>query len=204
MTREPAEPAPLVEGVDWHEPAQDAGASSEPHIELPSFDQMYALYFGFTWRVLSHLGVPRPALDDAVQDVWFIVHRRLSTFDGNSEMRTWLFSIAANVARNRRRLEARRAKAPPPFHLHQQSPLADPELVHAGREAWGFVRSFLDTVDDQRRAIFVCSLLEHMSALETSEATGLDVSAVYKRIRSLRLAFKAWLDLPSNGGEPSP
>jgi RNA polymerase sigma-70 factor (ECF subfamily) len=78
--------------------------------------------------------------------------------------------------------------------LHQPSPLGDPELVHAGREAWGLVRSFLDTLDEQRRAIFVCNLLEHLSAVETAEATGVDVTTVYKRVHSLRSAFKAWLD----------
>lgn len=167
----------------------------ERTLELPGFDRLYASYFSFTWRLLSHLGVPRASLDDAVQDVWLIVHRRLPTFEGHSELRTWLFSIVANVARNRRRTEARRAKAPPPTHLHLQSPLSDPELVRAGREAWALVQRFLDTLDDQRRAIFVCSMLEHLSAAETAAATGVDVTIVYKRVRSLRQTFKAWLDV---------
>ncbi|HWO10802.1 MAG TPA: sigma-70 family RNA polymerase sigma factor [Polyangiaceae bacterium] len=157
------------------------------------FETLYALYFGFTWRVLGHLGVPTRSMDDAVQEVWVVVHRRLVEFEGRSALKTWLFGIALNVSRNLRRSELRRLRdvelAPEPVSLHP-----DPELVRAGNEALERVERFLDTLDEQRRAIFVCNLLEHLSAQETAEATGCDVATVYQRVRSLRHAFKTWLD----------
>jgi RNA polymerase sigma-70 factor (ECF subfamily) len=69
----------------------------------------------------------------------------------------------------------------------------DPELIREGHEAWERVQRFLETLDEQRRAIFVCNLLENLSAVETAEATGLDVTTVYKRVRALRHSFKVWL-----------
>jgi DNA-directed RNA polymerase specialized sigma24 family protein len=42
--------------------------------------------------------------------------------------------------------------------------------------------------------VFVCSLLEELSAAETAEATGLDVATVYHQVRRLRQAFRAFLD----------
>lgn len=161
-------------------------------VEAPDFEQLYQLYFGFTWRVLGHLGVKSHALDDAVQEVWIVVHRRLPSFAGRSALKTWLFGVALNVARNQRRADDRRSK-----NLSEApsagSPL-DPESIHEGNEAWERVQRFLGTLDEQRRAIFVCNLLENLSALQTAEATGVDVTTVYKRVRALRHAFKAWLE----------
>ena len=165
----------------------------EPSPAPPAFEQLYTLYFGFTWRVLGHLGVPPHGLDDAVQDVWVVVHRRLPEFEGRSALKTWLFGIALNVARNQRRNSDLRAQRLSAIGL-EDSPHSDPELVYAGNEAWQRVQRFLCTLDEQRRGIFVCNLLEHLSAQETAEATGVDVTTVYQRVRSLRQAFKAWLD----------
>jgi RNA polymerase sigma-70 factor (ECF subfamily) len=172
--------------------ADTAARPAELDEELASFEQVYALYFRFSWRVLLHLGVPREALDDAAQELWLVVHRRLEQFEQRSQLKTWLFGIALNVARNHRRSELRRARGQtPPAELFPTVP--DPEMLHAAQQAWDRVQTFLATLDEQRRAIFVCSLLEQMSAAETAEATGLDVTAVYHRTRSLRQSFKSFL-----------
>jgi len=161
-----------------------------------SFETLYSLYFGFTWRVLGHLGVPARSMDDAVQEVWVVVHRRLAAFEGRSALRTWLFGVALNVARNLRRAE-QRTQRDVGLALEPQPPHPDPELARAGNEALERVGRFLETLDEQRRAIFVCNLLEHLSAQETAEATGCDVATVYQRVRSLRHAFKTWLEAQS-------
>jgi RNA polymerase sigma-70 factor (ECF subfamily) len=172
---------------------------SEPAVPAPEaadFEQLYALYFEFTWRVLRHLGVPRAGMDDAVQEVWLVVHQRLGQFEGRSTLKTWLFGIALNVMRNQRRADERRLR-----QLQEPEPPVeaphDPELEHLGREAWQRVQHFLSTLDEQRRAIFVCSLLEHLPAQQTAEATGVDVTTVYQRVRTLRQAFRLWLEAAS-------
>jgi len=185
------------------EPSPEADAPAQARVDAPviaadstdalaSFEQVYALYFRFSWRVLLHLGVPREALDDAAQELWLVVHRRLEQFEQRSQLKTWLFGIALNVARNHRRSELRRARGQtPPAELFPSVP--DPEMLHTAQQAWDRVQTFLATLDEQRRAIFICSLLEQMSAAETAEATGLDVTAVYHRTRSLRASFKSFL-----------
>jgi RNA polymerase sigma-70 factor, ECF subfamily len=167
----------------------DAGAS---------FEVLYEHHFGFTWRALRHLGVPGTALEDAAQEVWMVVHRRLPEFERRSAPRTWLFGIAMNVARNRRR-GLRRAPEMLELSDHVASTRPDPEGHHAGYEAWRKIQGFLDTLDEQRRAVFVCSLLEQLSAAETAEATGLDVASVYHQVRRLRQAFKQFLSGPDGG-----
>jgi len=184
----------------------DGGAAALPEARSlappASFETLYSLYFGFTWRVLGHLGVPARSMDDAVQEVWVVVHQRLARFEGRSALKTWLFGIALNVSRNMRRSELRRARDPV-LAPEPQPLLPDPELARLGNEALERVGRFLETLDEQRRAIFVCNLLEHLSAQETAEATGCDVATVYQRVRSLRHAFKTWLDAESARDEGS-
>lgn len=165
-----------------------------------AFEQLYRSHFGFTWRVLGHLGVPQAALDDAVQEVWLIVHRRLDAFEARSSLKTWLFGIALNVARNQRRGDDRRARRLERMSAGEAPP--DPETLRARREALERVQRYTSTLDEQLRAIFVCNLIENLSALETAEAVGTDVTTVYKRVRALRSSFKSWLarELGEEGG----
>lgn len=181
------------------EPHSALDTSALPAPAPPSFRELYDLHFAFTWRSLRHLGVPDAQLDDAVQELWIIAHRRLPDFEGRADMKTWLFGIAVNVQRNVYRAERRRdGSLPLPSGL--SSPAADPMLEHEGREAWLLVRAFLDTLDELRRAIFVASLLEGLSPAETAQATGLDVRTIYHRVRSLRQSFRTWA--AAQRGEP--
>lgn len=165
----------------------------------PSFRDLYDLHFAFTWRSLRQLGVPDAQLDDAVQELWIIAHRRLPDFEGRADVKTWLFGIAVNVQRNAYRADRRHDRS---LLLTSalSSPAPDPMLEHEGREAWLAVRAFMETLDELRRAIFVASLLEGMSPAETAEATGLDVRTIYHRVRSLRQSFRAWA--AAQRGEP--
>lgn len=159
---------------------------------LPPFRELYEKHFAFTWRSLRYLGVPESHLDDAVQDLWVTVYRRLPDFEARSELQTWLFGIAVNLQRNLHRSESRRAELVPlPSGLRSELP--DPSVQHDGQEAWRQVQGFLATLDDLRRALFVASLLEGMSPAETAEATGLDVPTIYHRVRSLRRSFQLWV-----------
>jgi RNA polymerase sigma-70 factor (ECF subfamily) len=163
-----------------------------------SFRELYEKHFAFTWRTLRYLGVSDASLEDAAQDLWIVVHRRYADFEGRSDLNTWLFGIAINVERNRRRTEGRRGQLielPP--ELRSES--GDPVLEHEGKDAWRLVQSFVESLDDTRRAVFVAALLEGLSAAETAEATGLDLTTVYNRIRALRRSFNLWAEQHRRG-----
>jgi RNA polymerase sigma-70 factor, ECF subfamily len=158
-----------------------------------SFDKLYREYFAFTWRALRALGVPANTLDDAAQELWVVVHRRLASFEGRSTAKTWLFGIAVNIARNQRR----RAHRHPPMDdrgTDVPSRAPDPESLHECREAWQLVEGYLETLDHERREVFVSALLEGLSAPEVAELTGLGVLTVYNRVRAMRRSFRAWLE----------
>ena len=171
--------------------AQVPARPAESRVSLP-FAEVYAQHFDLVWRSLRHLAVPAQQLDDAVQDVWLVVHRKLVEFDGRSALSTWLFGICFNVARARRR--ARDAAQPvEPLSEDVQSLEPSPELALESSQAWNLVQGYLARLPELERAIFVSSLLENFTPAETASAIGSDVNTVYKRVRALRRSFQRQL-----------
>ncbi len=114
--------------------------------------------------------MPDAALEDVTQEIFVVVHRRLPQFEGRSTLKTWLFSIALLVVRRQRRLLLK--KHP---HTIRDEPEADIEAIGDGlatgpydlfakREAARVLSAFLESLDDEKRAVFILAELEQMSA----------------------------------------
>ena len=65
----------------------------------PTFQAVYAECFDMVWRLAAHR-VPASALDDVVQEVFLVVHRKLPDFEGRSSVRTWVYGIVRWVVRD--------------------------------------------------------------------------------------------------------
>jgi RNA polymerase sigma-70 factor (ECF subfamily) len=157
-----------------------------------TLERIYREHFVFVWRTLRALGVPRPALDDAAQEVFLVAHRRGEAFEGRSSIKTWLFGIAVRLAANIRRAAKRRptTDALPPS-LQTDTP--DPEQRAARAEATRFVERFLADLDDGPREAFIACVLEEMSAPEAARALGVNVNTVSSRLRFAKMRFSAAL-----------
>jgi RNA polymerase sigma-70 factor (ECF subfamily) len=168
-----------------------------------SFDQVYEQHFRFVWRVLRALGVAPSTVEDAAQDVFVVVHRRLAEFEGRSDIRTWLYRIAAwVVAGERRRL--RRKPAPDPITDDQITDRAEgPFEVAARSEAMRTLERILAKMDPDKRLAFLLIDIEEMKANEVGELLGLNVNTVSSRLRLAREQFRALLeDETKTGGKP--
>jgi RNA polymerase sigma-70 factor (ECF subfamily) len=124
-------------------------------------------------------------LDDAVQDVFVVVHKRLHDFEGRSSLKTWLFGIARRVVRDHRPVHW---LAPTPEHLEEtvpariDGPLESAEKSEAARQ----MQTLLNQLDDDKREAFVLVELEEMTVPEAAEALGANVNTVYSRVRAAR------------------
>jgi RNA polymerase sigma-70 factor (ECF subfamily) len=157
--------------------------------EQPTLAAIHAAHADFVWRSLQRLGVPPADLEDALQEVFVVVHRRLSTFRGSSRLTTWLFGIAIRVAsRFRRRAHLRREQAENPEHP-PIDPGASPEANVLDREAREQLRQVLDAMDPARRAVFVMFEIERLRSEDISEQLGIPLGTVYSRLRAARAQF---------------
>src|SRR5262245_29730902 len=119
--------------------AHDAAADRGGRMDVRAiFDE----HFEFVWRSLRRLGIAEADVDDVLQEVFVVVHRKLPEFAARSKVTTWLFGICYRVAsEHSRRAYVRREHATDevPEQVDQQ---ASPEERYAGREA----RAKLDEV----------------------------------------------------------
>lgn len=164
-------------------------ASGEPD----RFEDVYERYVGFVWRCLRSLGVREAQIDDAAQDVFLIVHRRLPDFRGDSTMRTWLYGIVRNVAANQRRTQRRKGggePVSPELPGHGSTP--DQEVQE--QQALGFVQAFAARLDERKRDVFILALIEELTIPEVATTLDIPLNTAYSRLRNVREEFRAALE----------
>jgi RNA polymerase sigma-70 factor (ECF subfamily) len=167
----------------------EVASYSEDRGEEYCLEDLHRDEFGFVWRTLHHLGVPPAALEDAVQDVFLVVHRRLDEFEGRSSPRTWLFGIARRVAsRHRRTNQRRQRKLDALADVELDSPDLEREVARG--QAVGILADFLDSLDDDKREVFVLHTLEGVTGREIAEALGVSVNTGHSRLRLARERFE--------------
>ncbi|HWA74230.1 MAG TPA: RNA polymerase sigma factor [Polyangiaceae bacterium] len=157
-----------------------------------TFEELYDTEFEFVWRTLRRLGVPEADLPDVVQEVFLVVHRRLSDFEGRSKVTTWLFRIAMGVARDRRRkAHVRRELLDPNVFDSVADPAPDATQELERRDDLALFDSALDGLDLDQRAVFALFELEGMSGQDIATTLQIPLGTVYSRLRLARIAFRS-------------
>jgi RNA polymerase sigma-70 factor (ECF subfamily) len=175
-----------------------ATGTAEAPIELPvqqlPFEEVYREHFGFVWRTARALGVRPPFVEDVVQEIFVVVHRRLSSFEGRSTVRTWLSRIVLNVVRHHRRSVVRKS----PHDLDPEGPGDPDDVASRGPDPYErtalteqarLVQRILDGLDDPKREVLVLAELEELTVPEIADALGLKLNTAYSRLRLARKAF---------------
>ena len=147
---------------------------------------LFRRHGAFIAAFLVRLGIDRAELDDAVQEVFIVVHRRLRAFEGRSTFKTWLFGIAVHVAQKAGRGLRRQSLED---LAEQPVDSTTPQDEAARREAIRLLYAILDELDSEKRAVFVMCELEQMSAPEMAEVLAVPLNTVYSRLRAARRQF---------------
>jgi RNA polymerase sigma-70 factor, ECF subfamily len=152
------------------------------------FRALYDAHFAFVWRTLLHFGVPSECAEDAAQEVFVTLHRRIDDYDAATPLRSWLWGMCRRVASDARRglarADRRAALAPPP------NTSLPPDAGLERKQAVDFVSGFLASLPAELREVFVMMELEGMSAAEAAAAIGVKINTVYSRLRLARAQFE--------------
>jgi RNA polymerase sigma-70 factor (ECF subfamily) len=169
------------------EAGSDSGTSAPGHWTLRAVFREHA---GYVWRVLRHLGVAEAELDDACQEVFVVVSRRLAEYEPRASMRSWLYGIARRVASQFRRRSPRRREEPLetlPERAREPEQVAALERAQA-RDA---LYAILDELRTEQREVYVLYEIEQLTMPEVAEALGCPVQTAYSRYRSARKYVQA-------------
>ena len=196
---------PLSHGAAFEESATLSRSAPAPRVvpsravsDRPSFEAIYEEHFDFVWRSMRRLGISPDSIDDAVQDVFLVVHRRLRDFEARCSVKTWLFGIALRVSHDHHR-RSRRKGGHEPLDPTVVDAAPGPHEELAKAEAVRELDRILSSLDEDKRAVFILAEIEQLTAPEVAEALGINVNTVYSRLRAARREFEALLSRRTGG-----
>jgi RNA polymerase sigma-70 factor (ECF subfamily) len=171
-------------------PPTGAATAQAAAVSVPSFAEVFRAYSGFVWRVLLRLGVAESDVEDVAQEVFLGVHRNLHTFEGRCSLRTWVYGICHRRAIDYRRRASARPEVPtdePPDAGEEatQEEGLDLELVRAR------LNQLLESLDDEKRAVFVMFEVEGLPMEEVAEVVGCPLQTAYSRLYAARRKVEA-------------
>jgi RNA polymerase sigma-70 factor (ECF subfamily) len=160
----------------------------------PSFDEVYEAHVDYLWRSARGLGVPASAVDDVLQDVFLVVHRRLAEFEGRSSVRTWLTRILVRVVSEHRRRFRRKEGGhdelvEDALDTHQPTPHDEASR----NEAVQLLVQILGAMDEDQRVVFVLAEVEQVPVPEIAASLDVNVNTVYSRLRLARKDYEKHL-----------
>jgi RNA polymerase sigma-70 factor, ECF subfamily len=164
--------------------------SAQPRTEAipssPRLAQAFTEHLSFVRERLRGLGVMPADLDDATQDVFLVLVRRIADYDPRWPIRHWLAGMARRVAR-RYRDQGRRTL----LHLDESRARddggTDRQLAHA--EAHDVLDQVLASLNADQWAVFVLGEIEGLRGTEIAAELGLNLNTVYARLRSAKTVF---------------
>jgi len=163
---------------------------------VPSFPELYSRYFNFVWSCTRRMGVIESELDDVVQEIFIIVHRKLATLEQPDSLRSWIYGIIRRTASAHHRARRTNVASTAALNLEselqypqQPSPLELAEQSDQVKLLW----SLLEKLDPSRREVLVLAELDGLTAPEIANAIEIPMNTVYSRLRSARQELEAAL-----------
>jgi RNA polymerase sigma-70 factor (ECF subfamily) len=158
-----------------------------------SLEEVYREHFDFVYRMASRLGGPTVDAEDAAQEVFLIVARKLDTYDGSSLVSTWLYGITLNVVRALRRRSRLRRLFERDSDVEVEVPIQSVDRAEV-REAHRIAYSILEKLAPKKREAFILAEFEGLTCEEIAMMTGTREQTVWSRLHYARKEFAERLE----------
>lgn len=148
------------------------------------------------FRFLARFTGSAATAEDIVQETFLQVHLSAASFDRSRRLKPWLFTIAANKARDLMRSRSRRPEVPLDAHVGSTEEegqrfldfLADssnlPSVTLEEEEQREFVRSILAKMPDHLREVLVLSYYHRFPYKEIAEILDVPLGTVKSRLHA--------------------
>ena len=172
--------------------------------ESAAFEELVRSYGGEMRAVALRILMDEADADDAVQDAFLSAFRALESFEGRSELGTWLHRIVINASLMKLRARGRSQEtdldgllpefvesgvfASPQFPWQES---ADKPAIR--KELFQQVHMLIEQLPDNYRVPLILRDIEELSTEEIAEALNLTVNAVRVRVHRARQALRSLL-----------
>lgn len=148
------------------------------------YDRFAVEVHRFLSRLLSH---DNTAAEDVLQETFLAAYSACKNYRGEAQPRTWLYSIAANLAAKHRRSWIRRIRredkyARPSAHRPQNSPHGALES-HESRIA---LRRAINNLPHKLKVAYIMCDVEEVRGVDAAKALGLRDGTLYRRLHEAR------------------
>jgi RNA polymerase sigma-70 factor (ECF subfamily) len=167
--------------------------------DAAAFEQLVKRYEGRLFSIAQHVTHNREDAQDAVQEAFLKVFRKLTQFRENSQFSTWLFRITVNesLMKLRKQRSTREVSIDEDFQSEEDMSLfdladwaPDPEELYRGSELRNILRRTLQELQPGLRVVFVLRDIEGFSTEQTAEVLELTSVAVKARLWRARLQLR--------------
>ncbi len=184
-----AESPPLRSEVTQSRPRVVAAARVAP--DATRLSELLRAHYASVWRTLRRLGISEASADDAAQEVFIVLSRRLGDVRDGCE-RTFLLSCAVRVAANHRRSwRARHEVVDDRALADERDPGPTAEQLLDQKRLRQALDDVLDGWPEDIRTAFVLFELEGLSVPEIAQITETKLGTVASRLRRARELFQA-------------
>jgi RNA polymerase sigma-70 factor (ECF subfamily) len=185
-------------GVDTREATLIARCTSG---DEAACTELVATHQRMVYALALHLLGDKDEALDLSQEVFLRVFRTLSRFRGQSALRTWIYRIVINQARNRQRWWRRRHRSSQVSldeHLQQcgdvdSGTIALPDRLLASKETAERIWQALDRLPFDQRTALVLREIDGLRYEEIAFSLGVAVGTVKSRLTRARQALRAEL-----------
>ena len=153
-------------------------------------EALFRAHARFVAGFVTRLGVRGEEVDDVVQEVFLTAHRRGGFEPGPAKPTTWLAEIAVRVVSTQRRTQRRRKTEQDDRALEAAvSGAGSPHENAEQRQALARVDRALQSIDVDRRAVFVLFEIEGEPCDAIAAGLGVPVGTVHSRLHTARREF---------------
>ena len=176
------------------EPEEDLIARSRDG-DVDAFNQIVEMYQRPLYNMALRMLGDAPAAEDATQDTFFSAFRNIGRFKGGN-LKSWLFTIAANAcrdvlrSRNVRRTESLDAED---VTIDPPSSSESPEDYAVRREMGQSIQQGLDSIPHDQRLAVVLIDVQGFGYEEAAGVMGISVGTVKSRLSRGRARVRDFL-----------
>lgn len=158
-------------------------------LDAVRFRQIYEEYNKLVRTVIYQI-TGSSSLNDLVQDAFIKIWKGLPDFQEQSQLSTWIYRVATNVALDALRSQSRRKET---FDYDFSQLQDDRNTADQDYENRQLVQAGLQELSEQHRTVLVLAYIHERSIIEISEILNVSEGTVKSRLHYAKDAFQNFL-----------